>query len=238
LITGAVDICFKVTLGENTVYKPGEANFGGMVEPDGEATGWVTALDSLTGAVRWKYHAEKPVVAGITPTAGGVTFAGDLAGNFLVFDSKSGALLRKDNVGGAMAGGLVTYELGGKQYVAFAAGNISRNAFGDVGVPSVVIMTLNPAAPARSLDATKGSAITGIANGRRLYSQVCASCHGTDGNFVADKKLGDLAKRMDMAAASAFIKNPKAPMPKLYPELINEQSVTDVTRFLFEELQK
>jgi alcohol dehydrogenase (cytochrome c) len=238
LIAGAVDICFIVTLGENTVYKPGEANFGGMVAPDGEATGWVTALDSLTGAVRWKYHAEKPVVAGITPTAGGVTFTGDLAGNFLVFDSKSGALLRKDNIGGAMAGGVVTYELGGKQYVAFAAGNISRNAFGDVGVPSVIIMTLNPTAPARALDATKGPAVTGIANGRRLYSQVCASCHGTDGNFIADKKLGTLAKRMDMAGVSAAIKNPKAPMPKLYPELINEQSVTDVTRFLFEELQK
>ncbi len=238
LITGAVDICFKVTLGEGTVYKPGEANFGGMVEPDGEATGWVTALDSLTGAVRWKYHAEKPVVAGITPTAGGVTFAGDLAGNFLVFDSKSGVLLKKENVGGAMAGGVVTYELAGKQYVAFAAGNISRNAFGDVGLPSVIIMSLNPGAPVRAIDATKGTATSGIDNGRRLYSQVCASCHGTDGNFMAEKKLGNIAKRMDMAAVGAVIKNPKAPMPKLYPELINDQSVTDVTRFLFDELQK
>ncbi len=237
LITGAVDVCFKVTLGDGTVYKPGEANFGGMVEPAGDATGWVTAIDSLTGAVRWKYHAEKPVVSGITPTAGGVTFAGDLAGNFLVFDSKSGAVLNKMNIGGAMAGGLVTYELGGKQYVAFAAGNISRNAFGDVGLPSVMIMTLNPGAPAKAVGATGASASSGIANGRRLYSQVCASCHGTDGNFIADKKLGTLAKRMDNAAASAVIKNPKSPMPKLYPELINEQSVADVTRFLFEELQ-
>ncbi len=42
----------------------------------GPTTGWITAVDSETGAVRWKYHAEKPVVAGITPTAGGVTFAG------------------------------------------------------------------------------------------------------------------------------------------------------------------
>jgi glucose dehydrogenase len=94
LITGAVDVCFNVKLGK-AKYKAGALDFGGSIEPVGEDTGWITAIDALTGAVRWKYHAEKPVVAGITPTAGGVTFAGDLAGNLLIFDSKSGALLRK-----------------------------------------------------------------------------------------------------------------------------------------------
>ncbi|MES2603344.1 MAG: c-type cytochrome, partial [Pseudomonadota bacterium] len=152
-------------------------------------------------------------------------------GNFLVFDSKNGDVLLKQDIGGAMAGGVVTYELDSKQYVAVASGNISRNAFGDVGLPSVVIMTLNPDQPAQSLDATTATA-SGIANGRRLYSQVCASCHGTDGNFIADHKLGTLAARMDINAAMDIIRNPKAPMPKLFPDLIDEQSVADVARFL------
>ena len=95
LIVGSVDICFKVTLAPPQTYAPGAVEFGGTVEPDGAPTGWITALDPLTGAVRWKYHADKPVVAGVTPTAGGITFAGDLGGNLLVFDSKSGKLLRK-----------------------------------------------------------------------------------------------------------------------------------------------
>ena len=91
------------------------------------------------------------MVAGITPTAGGVTFTGDLDGNFLVFDSKTGELVNKAQTGGALAGGVVTYEIGGRQYVALASGNVSRNAFGALGIPSVVIMALGGGgAPARN----------------------------------------------------------------------------------------
>jgi len=244
LVTGAVDACFLVKLGPGaTEYKAGAAVFGGTVEPVGETTGWITALDAQTGEVRWKYHAEKPVVAGITPTAGGVTFAGDLAGNFLVFDSKTGTLVHKAKAGGAMAAGLVTYELAGKQYVAFGAGNISRNAFGDLGFPSVVILTLNPGKPGTSSDATgaarsaPGGAGADIAAGRRLYSQVCVSCHGADGNMIADHKLAGLRARRDLPATIAYLKDPKAPMPKLYPDLLNEQSLRDVAAYLHEELR-
>ncbi len=142
LITGSVDACFDVKLG-TTDYKPGGLNFGGSVQPVGPITGWVTAVDSDTGKVRWRYHAEKPVIAGVTPTAGGVTFTGDLAGNLLIFDSKTGLLLRKVQTGGSLAGGVVTYAVDGKQYVAFASGNVSRSAFGTLGLPSVVIMSLD-----------------------------------------------------------------------------------------------
>jgi PQQ-dependent dehydrogenase (methanol/ethanol family) len=244
LIIGAVDICFILKLGDGTVYKAGELNFGGTVEPDGPATGWITAVERETGALRWKYHAEKPVVAGITPTAGGITFAGDLAGNFLVFNSKTGDVVHKARAGGAMAGGVVTYELGGKQYVAFAAGNISRNAFGDVGLPSVVIMTLNPGRAPQALDITGSSAAArgagaapDLANGRRLYGQVCASCHGADGNMLGEHRLKGLAARRDLASSIAYIKDPKAPMPKLFPDLLGEQSVIDVAHYLHEELK-
>ena len=181
------------------------------------------------------------MVAGVTPTAGGVTITGDLAGNLLVFDSKTGALAHKAKAGGAMAGGVVTYELGGRQYLAFAAGNISRNAFGDLGLPSVVIMMLNPqrtsavAAPA----AATVAGITGAPNraaGTRLYSQVCVACHGPDGNMIADHKLSNLKSRLDLAATIAYIKDPKLPMPKLFPDLINEQAVIDVAAYLHGDL--
>ena len=236
LITGSVDACFTVKLGA-TQYSTTEASFGGTVAPDGPTTGWVTALDSETGQVRWRYHAEKPVIAGVTPTAGGVTFTGDLAGNLLVFDSKSGGLLAKQPTGGALAGGVVTYEVGGKQYVAFASGNVSRTAFGALGVPSVVIMALNPEhAPGA---APPGAATPGLPNGaggRRLYSQICASCHGPDGNLMADHKLSNLKARLDRAAIIRSIKDAKPPMPKLFPELLSEQNVADVAAFVHDEL--
>ncbi|MEY2854187.1 MAG: hypothetical protein RL030_1319 [Pseudomonadota bacterium] len=238
LVVGAVDVCFILKLGK-TEYSPGAVSFGGTVEPVGDTTGWITALDAETGAVRWKYHAEKPVIAAITPTAGGITFAGDLAGNLLVFDSPTGKLLHKARAGGAMAGGIVTYELGGRQYVAYAAGNISRNAFGDLGLPSIVIMTLdgNPSTTAATVSATTaGAGATDIAAGRRLYGQVCAACHGPDGNMIADRKLSTLASRLDLAATVRYIKDPKAPMPKMYPELLTEQNVRDVAAFVHEEL--
>jgi mono/diheme cytochrome c family protein len=142
-----------------------------------------------------------------------------------------------------MAGGVVTYEVGGRQYVAFAAGNISRNAFGDLGLPSVVIMTLNPGATPQRLDVTGSAGANGpagapnLANGRKLYGQICMSCHGPDGNMIADRKLQNLRARRDLAATIAYIKDPKAPMPRLYPDLINEQSVIDVANFVHEELK-
>jgi alcohol dehydrogenase (cytochrome c) len=245
VVTGAVDACFIVKLGK-AEYIPGAANFGGSVEPVGPTTGWITALDSVTGAVRWKYHADKPVVAGITPTAGGVTFAGDLGGNLFVFDSRSGALVHHVQTGGALAGGLVTYEANGRQYVAFADGNVSRNAFGALGLPSVVIMALNPAAlraaaaagtsAAAPTQGPPGAPDTGA--GRRLYSQVCAACHGPEGNLVAAHKLSAVVARQDRAATITYIKSPKLPMPKMYPDLLNDQSLIDVTEYLYQHWGK
>ncbi len=187
----------------------------------------------------------EPVIAGVTPTAGDVTFTGDLAGNLLVFNSKTGELVNKVQTGGALAGGVVTYEVRGRQYVAFASGNVSRSAFGALGIPTVIIMALNPvripaAVPPTTSVGPAGAAAgaPNIANGRKLYSQVCVSCHGLDGNLIADHKLGDLKARRDFAATVGYIKDPKAPMPKLYPDLIDEQSVIDVTAYVHEELPK
>jgi PQQ-dependent dehydrogenase (methanol/ethanol family) len=228
LVTGSVDVCFIVKLG-STKYSPNAASFGGTVEPDGPATGWVTSVDSETGAIRWKYHTEKPVVAGITPTAGGVTFTGDLNGNFLVFDSKTGELVHKAQTGGALAGGVVTYEAGGRQYVAFASGNVSRNAFGALGLPSVVIVALpGPGSSAAPVD--------GQLKGRKVYDRVCASCHGSDGKLVAGHDLSTLKSRLGRAAALDYVKDPKPPMPKLYPGLLDEQSVQEAVAYLYEGL--
>lgn len=236
LLVGSVDICFNVKLAPPARYTPGTVEFGGTVEPAGEPVGWIHALDPVTGAVRWKYRTERPVVAGITPTAGGVTFAGDLAGNFMVFESASGRLLQRIRVGGAMAGGVVTYDVQGRQYVAFAAGNISRNAFGDLGMPSVVVMTLDPGAPPVARDITAADA-DARARGQRLYGQVCQSCHGPDGNMVSERRLSGIAARQGLDATIAYIKDPKPPMPRLYPTLLSEADVRAVATWIHEELR-
>jgi alcohol dehydrogenase (cytochrome c) len=60
----------------------------------------VTSVNASDGKVRWRYEAEGPIVSGVTPTAGGITLAGDLQGNFLVFDSYTGTLLFKQKLAG------------------------------------------------------------------------------------------------------------------------------------------
>lgn len=143
LITPMDDWCATLKLGA-TRYIPGQFFFGGSYEgePFSKARGTLTATDADTGKVRWQYHAGSPMLGGVTPTAGGVTFTGDMAGNFLVFDSSTGKVLFKDDTHGSIAGGVVTYLAGGKQYVAATSGNISRLTWGAQGRPSMVVYAL------------------------------------------------------------------------------------------------
>ena len=46
-----------------------------------------------------------------------------LNGYALALDARTGALLWKANVGGSVSNGPMTYMVGGRQYVAFAAGS-------------------------------------------------------------------------------------------------------------------
>lgn len=141
LFAGAVDWCSFFKKGP-AKYIQGEFFFGGEFTMDKEAAGWVTAVNASTGAVKWKYRTEKPVVSGISPTAGGIVFAGDTSGKFFAFDSESGKPLFTYATPGMIAGGIVTYSVKGKQYVAFTSGNVSRMTFGELGDPSIIVMSL------------------------------------------------------------------------------------------------
>jgi alcohol dehydrogenase (cytochrome c) len=79
------------------------------------------------------------MTAAVTPTAGGVIFTGDLNGDFLALDTKSGDILYRFNTGGAIGGGVITYEVGGKQYIAVASGNASRTTWYTAGSATVFI---------------------------------------------------------------------------------------------------
>lgn len=63
-------------------------------------SGWLTSVNADTGAVRWKFHAPAPVVSGITPTAGGITFFGDVAGTLYALKSSDGSVLFSTPTGG------------------------------------------------------------------------------------------------------------------------------------------
>jgi alcohol dehydrogenase (cytochrome c) len=58
----------------------------------------------------------------VTPTAGGVVFFGDLGGNFYALDAANGQKLWGQELGGAIAGGVITYTANGAQKIAVASG--------------------------------------------------------------------------------------------------------------------
>jgi alcohol dehydrogenase (cytochrome c) len=127
LYTGAVDWCANVQLAEKpAVPSPGAIWFGSAIgeiqAPSSEAKGWITAFDADSGAVRWKFAAPAPVVAGVTPTAGGLVFTADLTGRFRAFDAESGAVLFELDTGQSIGGGIVSYTAGGAQRIGVASG--------------------------------------------------------------------------------------------------------------------
>jgi alcohol dehydrogenase (cytochrome c) len=88
-----------------------------------EGHGAIRAIDPLTGQKRWDFNMADVTDAGVLTTASDLLFSGGREGYFFALDARSGALLWKATVGGVVASGPMTYAVGGRQYVAVAAGN-------------------------------------------------------------------------------------------------------------------
>lgn len=102
--------------------------------------GWLTAIDAESGQIRWRYHSPTPLVAGITSTAGGLVFTGDLRGEFMAFDARTGTIRWHYPTGQAIGGGVVTYRAGGKQLIAVASGMHSPMTWKLKSPPAKVIV--------------------------------------------------------------------------------------------------
>ena len=128
---GTVDWCHSVTLDlAELAKKPGQpwtgtelaAQFG---RKDPNWSGWVTATDADTGQIKWQFHATAPVLSGVTPTKGGLVFAGDMDKHAYAFDAATGKVLWRAELPGAPGGGAIVYLVEGKERVAFVAGTRS-----------------------------------------------------------------------------------------------------------------
>ncbi len=124
---GAVDWCMRVRVVRDTVNLPTTGTWLGNENTDTQtpvanARGWVTAFDAENGSVRWKFQAPRPILAGVTPTAGGVVFAADMGGELYALDAASGQQLWQTNTGQSTGGGIITYSAGGRQLLGVASG--------------------------------------------------------------------------------------------------------------------
>ena len=133
LFVNAIDWCTYVRMQPlaNIRGGPGDAWTGaepadgwlfGRHDPVEQARGWVTAFDAESGEIKWKVQTPRPMVAAITATAGGLVLTGDLDGNVIAYDASTGKELWRHATGKAIGGGVTSYAVGGRQYVAAATG--------------------------------------------------------------------------------------------------------------------
>jgi len=144
IYVSTVDWCGTFTrLPDPPGYQQNAHYYGGSVTPDprDQARGWLRAIDVSSGKERWVQKWPTPLVAGVTATSGGVLFTGDLDNNFLAIDAANGKTLYKFNTGGSVGGGVLTYAIDNKQYVATTSGVVS-GFFGGSGNATIVVFAL------------------------------------------------------------------------------------------------
>jgi len=144
LYVAAVDWCGTLTKFDKPPQFTENAHYyGGAVTPDprDQAKGWLQAIDASSGRIRWRRQWPTPLVAGVTVTSGGMLFTGDLNNDFLAIDASNGKTLYRFNTGGSIGGGVISYELEGKQYVATTSGVVS-GFFGGSGTSAIIIFSL------------------------------------------------------------------------------------------------
>ncbi|MGO4809900.1 pyrroloquinoline quinone-dependent dehydrogenase [Cupriavidus sp. 2MCAB6] len=116
---------------EATPYPGGKLWLGGAFKtiPSEAQWGKLSAVNIDTGKVAWDFKTEQPLIGGVLATAGGLVFNGEGNGLFRAFDASTGKKLWEYQCGAGVNAPAVSYMVGGKQYIAVAAGGNTQLDF-------------------------------------------------------------------------------------------------------------
>jgi alcohol dehydrogenase (cytochrome c) len=106
-------------------YTPGNRYIGSvpLIDlPDDPGRGAIRALNPKTGERVWEYKLHTKPWAGVLTTSGNLVFGGSDEGYFFALDAQTGKELWRQNTGGIIRAGPITFLSQGKQVVAVAAG--------------------------------------------------------------------------------------------------------------------
>ncbi|CCD98015.1 PQQ-binding-like beta-propeller repeat protein [Bradyrhizobium sp. STM 3809] len=98
------------------------ANFAIAKPPGGEIYGHLDARDPVTGAKKWEVRFPEPPLASVLSTGGNLVFVPDSRGTVHAYDAESGTELWNHSDGTGHQGGIISYAVNGKQYIAITAG--------------------------------------------------------------------------------------------------------------------
>jgi alcohol dehydrogenase (cytochrome c) len=243
------------SVGESKFVPPtdGAAYLGGATTFTRVArTGIIAALDVTTNKLAWRYQWPEQCYSGTLATAGGLLFVGRSDGRLTALDSTTGKQLWEFQTGAGMHAPVSTFEHKGKQYVlAFSAGSaLIGSARGD----SVWLLgldgTMPPVDPGTPVSrnaatppagntppvaaATPRLADANLVEGKRLFTQNCAVCHGDDGKggHTGGAPLDRVA---DLAAAIQTVTTGRNNMPPFRSAFTPEQ-IRDVSAYVVQTL--
>lgn len=177
-------------------------SYTASLAPGYDFVGEFVAFDPVTGERAWVYRPESgtPMSASALATAGGVVFGGTSDRQFFALHTQTGELLWQTRLNGDVSGAPITYEVGGRQYVAVTAGGriaqtttLGRLVGVDVtqGTGTVWVFALPEGGP-RELprpvraDRPVRSVLDGVYRqdqadqGEQLFAQECIDCHEPD----------------------------------------------------------
>jgi len=122
-----VEFCSNTTvnpLDPGVIYTGGGLQtYSRVPRPDSDGNiGQVRAIKLTDQSEMWQYRQYAPVTSSTLPTGGGLVFVGTLDRKFLAFDDETGELLwTSPTLSNSLESFPITYEAGGKQYVAVVA---------------------------------------------------------------------------------------------------------------------
>ncbi|HEX3551538.1 MAG TPA: PQQ-binding-like beta-propeller repeat protein [Candidatus Elarobacter sp.] len=124
----SVDQCGVWKSQGTATYVAGQFYLGGAFPSlYGPSTGYVNAVDIGTGKFLWRKHLAFPQIGGALSMSPGVVFTGGVNGDFTAYDAKNGNVLWHYATGMTIQAPPSSYVVGGKRYVAIAAGPAGVN---------------------------------------------------------------------------------------------------------------
>jgi mono/diheme cytochrome c family protein len=187
-------------------------------------------------------------------TAGGLLFVGRNDGRLIALDSSNGKQLWEFQTGAGMHAAVSTFELKGKQYVlAYSGGSaLIGSARGDSvwlfglegklgpvqpGTPVPRNAAATSEAPRATVAANGGADSRSVRlqpdldEGKRIFTQTCVACHGTDGK--GDHGGASLVGVKDLDPAIATVTAGRNAMPSFRSSFTPEQ-IRDVSAYILQ----
>ncbi|OLB49307.1 MAG: hypothetical protein AUH99_11965 [Candidatus Rokubacteria bacterium 13_2_20CM_2_70_11] len=123
------EFCMRYAYVADLTYKKGQLFTGVTTEhfSKSEQAGVLRAFDVNQNKVVWEWSNRTPLISHTLSTAGDLVFQGTPEGKVVALNAKNGQELWSFSLGTPQSGGIMSYAVDGKQYLAVAAGGTLRS---------------------------------------------------------------------------------------------------------------